>query len=770
MKKRTNLLLIPAVALGLAACGKKEEVKAPDAPPAVADGSMKDATVPPPAPVVPKIEVGERAAKLGFARHLPADTEVVLAFYNGSKTADRVMGSKLWKLVQQQMGMGGMGMDGGMEIDEIEMDDEDMDIQEAEQDEAMPPGGDQTLLADEEPVGPAALLGAEITLAMGKATGEQCANLLKLYRKMNYFQMRDLAKAFVEAAKSGDAGAVGEAVGDQMGDQQFFEVLKDPETGVPSIEKAKMPPVYLAFRTSESQRAAAAIEVSAMLENIGMFGPMVEPVKFDAAGTTFEGYKLLGSKIAEQMEEERESMEADLDEATVNKLLTAIGQKEIVAVSGTVGDYVVVFIGGSADDLKLAANPGESLVGSDALAFADSYVSKDLAALMYGQKDAMELLVKSAGGISDMTNGLRDGIAGSDGLGNIRDLDAMFQIVAEREAAVLALASVETQVSVAFFEEGLKIESCGGTDQGIVDWKGTNALSHLGDSEDVLLFANLTTDAAYNEKSRAFGEALIETGYALAMKIAELPFEDGEMAQFKGMAQMFDQQYRPDAVALWEAFSSGMGSGLGKESALVIDLKGGAPPVPGVPQEVIDGAKVPRISLVSPVKDRAALADSWDKINTTATGTLAKISEMVGENIPMQKPLSSEKDGNTTWFFPMPFFTDDFLPSVTVGEKWFVASSSKMQALDLIGQADAGGAGRSGLWFSMNFETLRKYADETFQLVEANAESMTGSPMSPEDAKTIKDIIAVVGDLDKLTIHSRLEDGLQRSSVYFKTR
>ena len=36
----------------------------------------------------------------------------------------------------------------------------------------------------------------------------------------------------------------------------------------------------------------------------------------------------------------------------------------------------------------------------------------------------------------------------------------------------------------------------------------------------------------------------------------------------------------------------------------------------------------------------------------------------------MQKPMSSEKDGFTTWFFSMPFFNDDFLPSVTVGDKW----------------------------------------------------------------------------------------------------
>ena len=69
MKKRVNWLLIPAVALALGACKKKEEVKAPEAPPAVAEA-------PPQAPArtgcrhakVPGLSAEERAAKLGFVQ------------------------------------------------------------------------------------------------------------------------------------------------------------------------------------------------------------------------------------------------------------------------------------------------------------------------------------------------------------------------------------------------------------------------------------------------------------------------------------------------------------------------------------------------------------------------------------------------------------------------------------------------------------------------------------------------------------------------------
>ena len=781
MKLRANWLLIPAVALGLGACKKKEEVKAPETPATVADASSKEAPKealsPAPAPAAPKIGVAERAAKLGFAKHLPLDTEVVVSFYNGTKTADRVKNTKLWKLVQAEMG-GAMGM--GIP-DQGDMEEPAQEEPEAEQaaaaDEVEVDAGNAAVAepadgppADGPEVGPATLFGTEFTLAMGKPTGEQTGNLLNFSRRMNYFQMRNLAKGFVAMVKTGDPATLQKSLQSQMGDQMMKDLLSDSQSGLAAVEKAKMPPIYMAFRTTEAQRAGAAQELASTVENLNMMGPMVEPVKIEVGGFTFEGAKVIGAKIAATMAEERESMEEDLDAATVDKLIAAVEKKDLIVVSGTVGDYVLLFIGGSTDDLKLAASPTESLVSGEALAFSDAYASKDLAALVYGQKEALDTIMKSAGGIADMTNGLRDGLSGADGLGNTRDLEAMLQIVAEREAALRKLTSIDSTGMVAFFEEGLKIESYGGTDTGMVDWKASNKLSHLGDSEDVLMFADLTVDAVYDEKSREYLEALMETGYAMAMKITELPMENEQMGQFKGMAKMFDEKFRPDMAALWEAFGKDFGSSLGNESAMVVDLKGAAPAIPGISQEVVDKAKVPRISMIAPVTDRAKLAGSWTKMNTTLTGTLAKISELTGTEMPMQKPLSSEKNGNITWFFPMPFFTDDFLPSVTVGDKWFVASTSKLQALDLISQADAPGEGRDGVWFTMNFQVLQKYADETLKLVDENAEAVMGHPLSAGEKKKISDAISVLGDLDKLTVHSRKEGAVMRGSIHFKTR
>lgn len=766
-------MVVPAVALGLGACQKKEQPKVPESAPATVE-TTPQAPPPAPAPVVKPAVLGadERAAKLGFAKHLPQDTEVVLAFHNGSKAVDRIQSSKLWQLVQSEMGMGMMGGAEDMEPAGEEMD-EDFALPEGEQDDAAAadtPSEDVADAADEEagPVGPAAFFGTEFTVALGKSAGEQTGNLLTLNRRSSYFQMRMLSKALVSCAKSGDFSNMEEVLAEMNGEGMIKELIADPKSGLGLFEKMSMPPLTIAFRLEDKNREDAAEQISSLIRNLASFGEeMVEPVETEKAGAKFAGQKISGARLSASLAEDREEMDELLDAATVDKLIAAIAKKDLVILSGTLGDYVVLFVGASADDLKFAESPAQSLVAGDALAFCDPYAAKELAAVIYGRKEALDQLMATVGGLSDMAEGLRDGLSGAEGLGDTRDLEALLRMVGEREGALRKLAVNDSLGMAAFFEEGLKIESVGGADSGAVDWKSPNKLTSLGASEDVAVFANMTADAVYDEKARAYAEALFETAYGVAMKVSELPVEDEKMVQFKEMAKMFDTTFRPDVVALWQAFSGDFGSGLGNESAFILDFKGAVPAIPGVPQPVVDQAKFPRLSVVAPVTDRAKLASSWQKMNASTTSILGKISEMSGQDIPMQKPISSEKDGFTTWFFSMPFFNDDFMPSVTVGDKWFAASTSKNQALDLLRAADKGGETRSGLWFSVNFNTLRKYSEETVGVLEKNKDDLG---MDEDDLAVVRKVIAATEDLDTLTVHARREGGALRSSVHFKTR
>jgi hypothetical protein len=766
MKKRAIWMLVPAVALGLGACKKKEEAKAPETttPPA-AEAALKpgeSGSAATEAMKAPALSAEERAAKLGFAKHLPQDTEVVMAFHNGSKTVDRIQASKLWQAIQSEMGAGMMG--GGFDVEPgAEEMEEDFELPEAEQDADT----EETEEEIAEPMGPAKLFGTEFTLALGKSGSAQTGNLLTINRRMGYFQMRGLAKVFVDAVKSGDFTDFETAIDDQFGEQLAKDLLNDSESGAALFDKMGMPPLYLAFRTTPEDRESAAQQLAALAENLGMLGDVVETVEVEKAGAKFAGQKIVGAKVAKLMEESRGDMEGIIDADSMDKLIASAAKKNLVVLSGSLGDYAVLFIGGSEDDMNLTTDLGQSLVAGDSLAFCDSYVSKDLAAVILGRKEMLDTLTISAGGLADFTSGLRDGIAGSDALGDTRDLEALLRMVGERESALRKLASNETGGMAAFFEDGLKIETHGGMDNGALDWKTPNRMTSLGDSEDVVLFANMTTEAAYDEAMRGYLEALMETGYAIAMQVAEVPGEADELAQFREMTKTFDTKFREDIVAFWQAFSGDFDGGLGNESALVVDLKGSMPPIPGVPQAVVDEAKFPRITMIAPVTDRAKLRESWQKMNSSITNILGKVSEMSGQDIPMQKPISSDKNGFTTWFFSMPFFNDDFLPSVTVGDQWFAASSSKVHALDLIDKASKAKAEKTGLFFTVNFKALQTFARETAKTLDKNAEAVS---LSKEDLETFSRSIEAMDEIDKLTIHARRENGELRTSVHFKTK
>lgn len=506
----------------------------------------------------------------------------------------------------------------------------------------------------------------------------------------------------------------------------------------------------------------------------GMAGEMAAPVDLEIAGAKFTGYTLLGEEIAKTMEAERENMERDLDAETVDALLRSIREKNLTVVTGTIDDYVVVMIGGDKDKLVLTKDIGESFVSTDELKFSDAFADKQLVSLMYGDKAMLDRIMEEAGGLSTYALGFRDGISGGDGLGDTRDIEGLLQIIADREKSLLELGSSADSGLVAFVDEGLKVESFGGYDKGGLDWKAETKLAHLGDSGDPLLFLNMAGNATYDQRAGEYAEAIFETAYAMAEKASELSFDSPDMEEFKNYKKIFDEKFSADVVGLYDAVSGPFSDGLGHEAALVVDLGGAFPAVPGVPQAVVDGAKAPRITFVAPVEDRSKLGAAWEEMNTRTTSILANISEMTQSKIPMQKPISSEKDGMTTWFFSFPFFQDDFMPSVTVSDEWFAASTSKTRAIDLIGMAKAGGKTGEGLKFHVNFNALTGYAKDTLALIDKNSAEIFPSEFALKDFNREKDqvkqVIEACEEFDSLDWTSRKENGYLRTSIHFKTK
>lgn len=693
----------------------------------------------------------ERAAKFGIVKHLPKDTESFLSVYNGSGMTKRFKGLKLWELIDEA-GAPAAEADGAKPADEPAKD---------------------TAEPAEASSGLGSILGQEVFLATGKGTSAQTGNLLTVNRRASYFQMKLLTKAFLAAASSKGMEDIDEKVSDaQM--KSFIEILKDPQSGMALLDRMQMPPVYVGFKTLPDTREQVAQQVGSVIEFLSGAEDMVEPVDFERAGAKFSGYRLLGKEVSKSIGADREEMDQELGAETTDQLLASLAKKDLIAVSGTLGDYVILFLGTTPEDCQLVAETKDSLAATDALKFADGYGGKELAALVYGSDGMMDTLHSASGGIADLASGIRDGLAGGEGLGDTRDVESLLQLVCEREQALSKLSSSDTYGMVGFFEQGLKFESFGGVDNGALDWKAPSTLAGLGKPEDVVLFANMTSDATYDVGLKAYVESLVETAYAVTRKVAEAPIEGEEMDQFKEGVKIFDTRFRSDTLMMLDALRGDFSAGLGRESAMVVDLKGTVPAIPGIPQVLVDKGRFLRASWISPVTDRSKLSGSWDKMNESTTRILKTVSELAGKDIPMQKPMSSERNGYTTWFISMPFFNDDFVPSVTVGDKWFIASTSKLQALELAADAGKEPSSRTGFYLNLRLDPLRSFGSEWLKLVDENAPAVFADKEEAleqfkEKKKDIEKAILALGDFESVTTHVRREGGQLRASVHFKT-
>jgi hypothetical protein len=193
-----------------------------------------------------------------------------------------------------------------------------------------------------------------------------------------------------------------------------------------------------------------------------------------------------------------------------------------------------------------------------------------------------------------------------------------------------------------------------------------------------------------------------------------------------------------------------------------------------VPQELVDEGKAPRISWIAPVTDRSKIAASWKEIDAASRELVKVAGEMSGEEIPMPKPMSSEKNDLTTWFFTAPFFNDDFIPSVPLSDKWFVASTSKTRAVNIIGKIGADAPQRKGAWLRLDFDVARKFAEDWVALLDKHGETVFKNESMLEDfradKKTIEDGLKATSELDDLTVHAREEGGRMRFSLHLKTR
>jgi hypothetical protein len=738
MKTKHYFLTLPlAAAIAVSSCKKSEPAAA--TPPAAAAGASADSSGSEiPAAIVPTATPSQRAEKLGFARHLPKDAETFLVIQNGEDVVKRFQGSKLYQFIKSQ----------NPEVDDVV-------------------AGD-----DSAPIKPMDILGKEIFIATGKSTGVQTENLVTLSNRQSYYKIRGSMTFLISSFKGEDPDF------SEMNEMRTItELLKDQQSGIELLKKSEMPPVYIGCKTTPANREKVLETISGLTANMAAVGAAVEEVSFEVAGTKFSGHQIVGKKLVEEMTADESQMEAlkeKLGEDDVTDLTKVVAEKNLLVVTGMVGDYVVLFAGSRKEDLRLASSPEESFASSDVLAFADPYLGKNPVAVAYSDKGVINGVL-SSDGISTIASAIRDAIAGN-GKVDTREIESLLEVISEREKDLQSLVTASDFGMVALFEEGFKIETFGGSNSVNIQSEITNRMGDVGNGKDAAVFMNWTANPVYGIKLNAYLESIVETTYAVARNVSTWEVEENEsFASFQQGFAMFDEKFSGDLLKVWSALSEDMNDGLGHETAIVVDLGGEMPALPDVPQALVKAGKFPRLSMIKPVKDRAKLTTAWEKINSSGESLMKVVSEMQGSDQAFPKPMSSQNNGLTSWWISAPLFTDDFSPSVTLDDKWFVLSSSKKHAAELAQKAQTSNSGMTGAYMIVKFDALRACAEHWLKVVDENQDAVFKENESAkedfdENKTMVKDALNAFSELEQMTLHTRKESGVERSSFHLKTR
>lgn len=643
------LALVSLLPLGLCQCGKKEK------PAAVTPAAEVPATSP--------ASLVAQAPMLGFAGRLPASTEFYVGSANFKKHHESLKKSAFYKeifaLVNDKTPAPASG-DASKSIKALQK-----------------LWGDEVFIA-----GAAGMTEFAVWLR----------NFNRLYNELNFRMLMTGAASSPAVTKSEDKSVpFNPAV-------LLQSLLADPsqlDRAGEAIAKFDLPPVIFGVKVANPAEVARELIPDEMLKNAPAdkitVGTFKSPDGNDFQTLTTDGAKLLTNENKKQMLENLPPIFNERARTTIEKMLTEFQGKKFAFAWGPVGDHLVFAIGKNLDHLKFTADAGASLLSKPELAQLNPHVNDKLLMLAYSSAGVLDGLTDN----QPLTPMLRGAIGAMkespmfSALGTLLDNQ-----LAEYTPAESALFKMEITAQAAAFwwDRGLHMESFGGARSKAFELAKNLQYARLVDQPGVIAAFAYQRSQPFEKFQRQWMEKLFGMVYTAAQELMKTGIAGPEGGQ---SFAMFELMAMPVLKKLYEADRELVEKGLGGESAFVIDLNGKMPSLPNIPIEAKD-MKFPRITTISEVIDRKVVAASWKKMNDTVTETIGMFTGggagAPGAGAPgaagtapaagpsgmaLPDPISTEKNGVTTWFYGLPYFAGDMLPCASISDKLLVLSTSK---------------------------------------------------------------------------------------------
>ncbi len=637
--------LVLLIAPCLSQCGKKDAAPAPD--------SSKPAAV---TPGKPPVSLVAQAPMLGFAGRLPASTELYIGSANFKPHLETLKKSAFYK-----------------EISAL-----------ANDKTPAPASGDKSMKALQK------LWGDEMFIA-GAAGMTEFATWLRtfnrLYNELNFRMLMTGA-----AAKTGVTGSEDAPKGFNPA-VLLQSLLADPsqlDRASDVIAKFDLPPMIFGVKVENPAEVARDLIPEEILKSMPADKITISDFK-SPDGSTFktlstEGGKLLTNEMKQKMLDNLPPAFNDRSRKSIDKILTDFQGKKFAVAWGPVGDHLIFALGKNLNHLNFTADTGTSLLSKTELTQLSPYANKNLLVLSYASAGVLEGMMDNQP-LTPMLRGVVGAMKENPMFSALATkLDNQMSDYTPAESALFKM-EISTQVAAIWWDRGLHMESFGGARSKAFELAKNLQYAHLVDQPGVIAAFAYQRSRPFEKFQREWMEKLFGMIYTSAQELMKTGIAGEQGA--KGFAR-FEGLMMPMLKKLYEADRELTEKGLGGEAAFVMDVNGKMPSLPNIPIEAKD-MKFPRITTISEVINRDVVAASWKKMNDTITEAIGTFAGGAGgppnakgnaagaapSGMVLPDPISTEKNGVTTWFYGLPFFVGDMLPCASINDKLLVLSTSK---------------------------------------------------------------------------------------------
>lgn len=436
--------------------------------------------------------------------------------------------------------------------------------------------------------------------------------------------------------------------------------------------------------------------------------------------------------------------------AIVAGALDALQAKTCSVAIGTAGGYIIVAAGQDASHLQFTENPSASLLEKPVADRALPFAAKDLLAFYTADASVMRALT-SPRPLQPLLRGIVAGLKAS----------PMFRELASGlEPRLIDMGELEERVykhdftdaaGIGWWDQGLRLENFGGMDSSMFDLSVPRRFASLLDDPGLIFGINYVTQPDVAAAGRAYGETWVELIHHVAGELLRSGLGGPQSGQ---MFELAEKAVIPELLNFYHGSKMIDEKALGPEQAFISDLGGKLNGIPGVPPELAE-KKMIRFAAVHPVISRPLLASSWASME----GALKRMAAALPSPTPIAipSPLSSEKGGVTTYFYPIPFATEDLMPCASLNDKLFILGTSKnlneSLASRLASPAAPKTADTSGVQWRLSFGNLR-------ELVRISASASKAPP-----ADEVKSAMRWMAPFEDMRGRSWKEDGRRRDSL-----